>query len=138
MFLTSLNRQTCIHKHTLSLLKIEDYKYWRNAKCTLSQEEVEEYKQELPGCLEITLTSFRVDCLRHRNSCFNWDVATVFAKDFLDKVVNHSWYASANMIVTASMRPFARLLLNTLHMSNPVIKSWLLLLTKTQFKPRKQ
>ena len=97
MFLTSLDRQTCIRKHTLSLLKIEDYKYLRNAKCTLLQEEVEEYEQELPGCLEITPTDFRVDCLRHRNSRFNRDAATVFAEDFLEKVVNHSWYASANI-----------------------------------------
>jgi len=97
MLSTSFDRQTCIQKHTLSLLNIEDYKYLRNAKCTLLQEEVEEYEQECPGCLEITPTNFRIDCLHHRNSRFNRNAATVFAEDFLDKVVNHSWYASAKI-----------------------------------------
>lgn len=97
MFSTSFDCQTCIRKHTLSLLNIKDYKYLWNAKCTLLQEEVEEYEQELPGCLEITLTDFRINCLCHWNLRFNQDAATVFAEDFLDKVVNHSWYASAKI-----------------------------------------
>ncbi|KIK12477.1 hypothetical protein PISMIDRAFT_120825, partial [Pisolithus microcarpus 441] len=44
-----------------------------------------------------TPTNFMVDCSRPRNSPFNRDAATVFAEDFLDKVVKHSWYAKANI-----------------------------------------
>ncbi|KAL4081262.1 hypothetical protein J3A83DRAFT_4185108 [Scleroderma citrinum] len=60
------------------------YKYLWNAKCAPSQLQVDEYEQDLPGCLEITPTNFMIDSI-------------VFAKDFLDKVVRHSWYASANI-----------------------------------------
>ncbi|KAI6117868.1 hypothetical protein EDD16DRAFT_1707470 [Pisolithus croceorrhizus] len=87
----------CIHKHTLILLKISGYKYLRNAKCTLSQQQVDEYEQGLPGCLQITATDFMVDCLRNRDSPFNQDAATVFAEDFLEKITRHSWYASAKI-----------------------------------------
>lgn len=87
----------CIRAHTLTLLKIKGYKYLRNAKCSLSQMQVDEYEKGLPGCLEITPTDFMVDCLRNRDSPFNQDAATVFAEDFLEKVTKHSWYASANI-----------------------------------------
>ncbi|KIK20954.1 hypothetical protein PISMIDRAFT_104838, partial [Pisolithus microcarpus 441] len=46
-----------------------------------------------------TPTNFMVDCLRPRNSPFNRNAANVFTEDFLDKVVNHSWYAKANIPV---------------------------------------
>ncbi|KAI5992677.1 hypothetical protein EDD15DRAFT_2367950 [Pisolithus albus] len=87
----------CIRVHTLALLKIRGYKYLRNAKCTLSQQQVDEYEQGLPGCLQITATDFMVDCLHNRDSPFNQDAATVFAEDFLEKITRHSWYASAQI-----------------------------------------
>ena len=41
--------------------------------------------------------AFMLDCSRNRNTLFNKNVITVFAKDFLDKVQNHFWYSLANI-----------------------------------------
>ncbi|KAI6003347.1 hypothetical protein EDC04DRAFT_2908314 [Pisolithus marmoratus] len=58
----------CIHVHTLTLLKIQGYKYLQNAQCSPSQLQVDEYEQGLPGCLEITLTNFMPPCLPKTSS----------------------------------------------------------------------
>ncbi|KIK15238.1 hypothetical protein PISMIDRAFT_16640 [Pisolithus microcarpus 441] len=66
-------------------------------KCSLSQQEVDDYEKDVPGCLVITPTHFMVDCLHPQNSPFNRGAANVFAEDFLDQVINHSWYTKANI-----------------------------------------
>ncbi|KIK31326.1 hypothetical protein PISMIDRAFT_86043 [Pisolithus microcarpus 441] len=83
--------------HTLTLLGITSYRHLHTLKCSLSQEEVDDYEKDVPGCLAITPTNFMVDCSRPRNSPFNRDAARIFAEDFLDKIANHSWYAKANI-----------------------------------------
>ncbi|KAI5997752.1 hypothetical protein EDC04DRAFT_2909497 [Pisolithus marmoratus] len=87
----------CIRMHTLTLLGITGYRHLRTVKCSLSQDEVDDYEKETPGCLAITPANFMVDCSRPRNSPFNKDAGRIFADDFLDKITNHSWYARANI-----------------------------------------
>ncbi|KAI6166723.1 hypothetical protein EDD17DRAFT_1184913 [Pisolithus thermaeus] len=87
----------CIRVHTLTLLGIASYRHLRTVKCSLSQREVDDFEKDIPGCLVITPANFMVDCLRPRNSPFNRNAANVFTEDFLDKVVNHSWYAKADI-----------------------------------------
>lgn len=87
----------CIRIHTLTLLGITSYRHLRTVKCSLSQHEVDDFEKDILGCLVITPANFMVDCLRPRNSPFNRNAANVFTEDFLDKVVNHSWYAKANI-----------------------------------------
>ncbi|KAI5980928.1 hypothetical protein EDC04DRAFT_2617797 [Pisolithus marmoratus] len=85
---------TCIWLHALHLLKITDYKYLNTIKCVLTSDEVEAYKQDIPGCPEVTPTNFIVDCAHGKDTPYNREAFTVFAEDFLDKVNNHGWYAS--------------------------------------------
>ena len=62
---------------------------------------------------------------------------------YLLKIFLTKWWITPGMLqpkfqnVTMSMRPFTWLSLHTLPMSNPVIRSWLLLSIKTQLKPGK-
>ncbi|KAH7918971.1 hypothetical protein BV22DRAFT_1051388 [Leucogyrophana mollusca] len=87
------NFLACIRRHTLILLKIKDLKYICNTPCVLSEEEHDAFDQELPGSIVISSTNFRVDLSRDRNTPFNLEACSVFAKDFYDKVVNDQWYS---------------------------------------------
>ncbi|KAI6027218.1 hypothetical protein EDC04DRAFT_2899234 [Pisolithus marmoratus] len=84
---------TCIQLHALHLLKITDYKYLNTIKCVLTSDEVEAYKQDIPGCPEVMLTNFIVDCAHGKDMPYNHEAFMVFTEDFLDKVNNHGWYA---------------------------------------------
>ncbi|KAI6027253.1 hypothetical protein EDC04DRAFT_2899273 [Pisolithus marmoratus] len=84
---------TCIWLHALHLLKITDYKYLNTIKCVLTSDEVEAYKQDIPGCPEVMLTNFIVDCAHGKDMPYNHEAFMVFTEDFLDKVNNHGWYA---------------------------------------------
>ncbi|KAI6143934.1 hypothetical protein BKA82DRAFT_4179099 [Pisolithus tinctorius] len=85
---------TCIRLHALRLLKITDYKYLNTIKCSLTEEEVEAYELDTPGCLRVTPTNFILDCARAKDTPYNREAFTVFAEDFLDKINNHGWYSS--------------------------------------------
>ncbi|KAI6138490.1 hypothetical protein BKA82DRAFT_4236318 [Pisolithus tinctorius] len=85
---------TCIRLHALRLLKITDYKYLNTIKCSLTEEEVEAYELDTPGCLRVTPTNFILDCTRAKDTPYNREAFTVFAEDFLDKINNHGWYSS--------------------------------------------
>jgi len=61
-------------------------------KCSLTQEEVDMYKQGLLHCRRPTLMEFILDCSHDRNSLFNQEAISVFAEDFIDKIKNHGWY----------------------------------------------
>lgn len=80
---------TCIRLHALRLLKITDYKYLNTIKCSLTEEEVEAYELDTPGCLRVTPTNFILDCARAKDTPYNREAFTVFAEDFLDKINNH-------------------------------------------------
>ncbi|KIO07668.1 hypothetical protein M404DRAFT_391095 [Pisolithus tinctorius Marx 270] len=84
---------TCIRLHALHLLKITDYKYLNTIKCSLTEEEVEAYELDTPGCLRVTPTNFILDCACAKDTPYNHKAFTVFAEDFLDKINNHGWYS---------------------------------------------
>ncbi|KAH7906907.1 hypothetical protein BJ138DRAFT_1129573 [Hygrophoropsis aurantiaca] len=82
-----------IRKHTLIMLGIKSLKYLSGDRFTLSEEENENFNQDLPGCIVITSDKFRLDLSRDRDTPFNAEAVSVFAQDFHYKVVVHGWYS---------------------------------------------
>lgn len=82
--------RTHLHEH---VLKVKAYDRQLLTKFPpLTEEELNEYDENVPGCIVITAANFRIDPSRELDIGFNQEAVHVAAADFLKRVKVDKWY----------------------------------------------